>query len=131
MFDATEREGTRRRHQVDTIVEGIGINRITRNLQAGQDLIDEAIRVTDEEALAMSRYLVQHDGLFLGSSSAVNLVAACRIAGKLGRGKRIVTILCDPGTRHLSKFHNDAYLAKHGMQVGEMSFVDGVLTFGS
>lgn len=95
MFSPTEREGTRKRSQVDTIVEGIGINRLTRNLEAGRALIDEAIRVTDKEAVAMSRYLVEEDGLFLGSSSAVNCTAAVRMAEKLGPGHRIVTILCD------------------------------------
>lgn len=95
MFANTEREGTRKRSQVDTIVEGIGINRVTKNLEAGRLLIDEAIKVTDREAIAMSRYLVESDGLFLGSSSAVNCMAAVRVAEKLGPGHRIVTILCD------------------------------------
>lgn len=72
MFDPKEREGTRRRHQVDTIVEGIGINRVTQNFEAGRELVDDAVRVTDEQALQMARYLVEHDGIFAGSSSAVN-----------------------------------------------------------
>ena len=108
MFDAKEREGTRRRHQVDTIVEGIGINRVTRNFEAGRELVDDAVRVGDEQAMAMARLLVQREGLFLGSSSAVNLVAAVRTALLLGPGHRIVTILCDGGQRHLSKFWKKA-----------------------
>jgi len=55
----------------------------------------------------MSRHLALHDGLFLGSSSAVNLVACVRLArawGHNGRGRRIVTILCDSGARHASRF---------------------------
>lgn len=72
MFDALEKEGTRRRSQVDTIVEGIGINRVTANFEAGRELIDDAIKVTDEEALAMARLLVEKDGIFVGSSSSVN-----------------------------------------------------------
>jgi cysteine synthase A len=72
MFDVKEKEGTRRRHQVDTIVEGIGINRVTANFEAGRELVDDAIRVTDEQALAMARWLVEKDGIFIGSSSAVN-----------------------------------------------------------
>ncbi|ORY80342.1 OAS-TL 2 protein [Protomyces lactucae-debilis] len=115
LFADTEREGTRRRSQVDTVVEGIGLNRLTRNFAAGLPLLDQAIRVTDREAVAMSQYLMQHDGLFLGSSSAVNCVAAVRMAEQMGPGHRIVTILCDPGTRHLSKFHNTAYLASHDL----------------
>ena len=72
MFDPKEREGTRRRQQVDTIVEGIGITRVTANFEAGRELIDEAIRVTDDQAMKMARWLVAKDGLFIGSSSAVN-----------------------------------------------------------
>ncbi|KAK6336469.1 hypothetical protein TWF696_002020 [Orbilia brochopaga] len=105
--EMTEREGTRRRAQVDTIVEGVGINRVTANFEAGRALIDDAIRVTDEEACLMARFLVEQDGLFVGSSSAVNCVAAVKLAKERGwenSGRRIVTILCDSGSRHLSKF---------------------------
>ena len=119
MFDVKEAEGTKRRHQVDTVVEGIGINRLTRNFEMALGVVDDAIRVTDKEAVAMSRYLVQHDGLFLGSSSACNLVASVRVAKKLGResGKVVATILCDSGTRHYSKFWNDEYLANAGIGI--------------
>lgn len=72
MFDLKEREGTRRRKQVDTIVEGIGINRVTANFEAGKELVDDAVRVTDTQAMAMAKWLVEKDGIFLGSSSAVN-----------------------------------------------------------
>ena len=56
---------------------------------------DFEISVTDAEAVAMSRYLVEHDGLFLGSSSACNLVACIKLVKKMGwkEGQRIVTIL--------------------------------------
>lgn len=54
----------------------------------------------------MSRHLVEQDGLFLGSSSAVNLVAAFKTARRVPIGSTIVTILCDSGSRHYSKFHN-------------------------
>lgn len=104
MYSPTEREGTRRRRQVDTMVEGIGINRITENFESGRALIDDAVRVTDEQACRMARWLVEHDGIFIGSSSAVNCVAAVVTALKMPRGSRVVTILCDSGTRHLSKF---------------------------
>ncbi|CAI6272478.1 unnamed protein product [Periconia digitata] len=104
MFDSKEREGTRRRHQVDTIVEGIGINRVTHNFEVGRELIDDAIRVKDEQAIGMARWLVENDGIFVGSSSAVNCVAATQLAKQLGPGHRIVTLLCDSGARHLSKF---------------------------
>lgn len=79
MFDTKEREGTRRRHQVDTIVEGIGINRVTKNFEAGRALVDDALRVSDEQALKMARFLVEHDGIFAGSSSAVNCKCTFRL----------------------------------------------------
>ncbi len=72
MFDPKEREGTRRRHQVDSIVEGIGINRVTANFEAGMEYIIDAIRVSDAQAKAMARWLVEKDGIFAGSSSCVN-----------------------------------------------------------
>ncbi|KAG8698371.1 hypothetical protein FRC08_005969 [Ceratobasidium sp. 394] len=95
MFDIKESEGTKRRHQVDTIVEGIGINRLTKNFEMALGVVDDAIRVTDKEAVSMAQYLVQHDGLFLGSSSACNLVASVKVAKMLGRdsGKVVATIL--------------------------------------
>lgn len=104
MYSNTEREGTRRRQQVDSIVEGIGVNRVTENFEAGRDLIDDAVKVTDEQACNMARWLVENDGIFVGSSSSVNCVAAVVTAASLPPGSRVVTVLCDSGTRHLSKF---------------------------
>jgi cysteine synthase len=72
MFHPKEKEGTRRRHQIDSIVEGIGLTRSTANFEAGRELIDDAVKVTDAQALAMARWLVEKDGIFVGSSSAVN-----------------------------------------------------------
>ncbi|KAF9420304.1 hypothetical protein BGZ94_009161 [Podila epigama] len=120
MYSPTEKEGKRKRHQVDTVVEGVGINRLTRNFAMSEGFIDDAIRVTDQEAVDMARYLVHQDGLFIGSSSAVNCVGAVRIARELGPGHTIVTLLCDSGQRHLTKFWNDEYLANQGLQVKDV-----------
>lgn len=130
MWAQTEEEGKRRRHQIDSVVEGIGLNRVTRNLELALPFIDDAIRVTDQEAVAMSRFVASRDGLFLGSSSAVNLVAVCKLVRKRGwqqpdggsgggNKRRVVTILCDGGARHLSRFWNDEYLAANGIAVSD------------
>ncbi|KAL5485464.1 CYS12_2 [Sanghuangporus weigelae] len=105
MYDAREKEGTKRRHQVDTVVEGIGLNRLTNNFDLAISIIDDAFRITDAEAVAMSRYVMLNDGFFLGSSSACNLFACVKLAKKMkwSKGERIVTILCDSGSRHYSK----------------------------
>ena len=63
----------------------------------------------------VSRYLLKKDGLFVGSSSAMNCVGAVRVAHLLGPGHIIVTILCDGGARHLSKFQSPEYLAAQGL----------------
>ncbi|KAL0353515.1 UNVERIFIED_CONTAM: Cysteine synthase 2 [Sesamum angustifolium] len=60
-------------------------------------------------------YLLKSDGLFLGSSSAMNCVGAVKVAQKMGPGHTIVTILCDSGMRHLSKFYDAQYLSEHGL----------------
>ncbi|KHJ30839.1 putative cysteine synthase 2 [Erysiphe necator] len=104
MFSNSEKEGTRRRNQVDTIVEGVGINRLTNNFEAGMELIDDSVKVSDLQAMKMAKWLVENDGIFVGSSSALNCVAAVVVALKMPKNSRIVTILCDNGTRHLSKF---------------------------
>jgi len=65
MYSPYEAEGTRKRHQVDTVVEGVGLNRITENFNMSTKMIDDAIRVTDEEAVSMARYLVKEEGWFI------------------------------------------------------------------
>ncbi|KAG1848148.1 PALP-domain-containing protein [Suillus tomentosus] len=128
LYDRREAEGTKRRHQVDTVVEGIGINRMTNNIDLAIPIIDDAFRITDVEAVAMSRYLVQNDGLFLGSSSACNLVACIKFVKKRGwrDGQTLVTILCDSGNRHYSKFWNDDYLRKANIPV-DRSIIDDLI----
>lgn len=51
----------------------------------------------------------------MGSSAAMNCVGAVKAARRLGPGHTVVTVLCDGGHRHLSKFHSPAYLAEHGL----------------
>jgi cysteine synthase A len=127
MYAPQEKEGTRRRQQVDTVVEGIGINRLTENFERGRELVDDAVKVTDEQARRMARWLVERDGVFVGSSSAVNCVAAVVTALRLRRGGkegRVVTVLCDSGTRHLSKFWKG--VAEMGLEEehGDMSLLE-------
>ncbi|CDK27984.1 unnamed protein product [Kuraishia capsulata CBS 1993] len=108
MYDSVEREGSRRRHQVDTIIEGIGLNRLTHNFKIGEKLIDYSIRVADVQAVRMAKFLSINDGLFLGSSSCINAVAAVQAAQNAQKGSKIVMIACDSGSRHLSKFWKQA-----------------------
>ena len=101
----------------ESITEGIGQGRITKNLQSLQ--LDESFRVSDNEALSEVFYLLKHEGLILGGSSGINIVGAKKLAEKIGPGKTIVTILCDYGTRYKSKIFNKKFLISKNLQVPE------------
>ena len=58
--------------------------------------------MTTDEAMHMARRLAREEGLFAGASSGANVVAALRIAERLGPDATVVTILCDSGLRYLS-----------------------------
>jgi len=120
MYDTVEKEGTRRRHQVDTLVEGIGLNRLTWNFKQAEPNIDEAIKVSDAQAVKMAKFLCVNDGLFWGSSSAINCVAAMKTALEHGPGQNIVIIACDSGSRHLSKFWKEAAEVKNDITMDEI-----------
>ena len=82
--------------------------RVTANLEGTP--IDMAYQITDEEALPVLFNLIEHEGLVLGGSTAINIVGAMRLARELGPGKTVVTILADGGQRYQSKLFNPAFL---------------------
>ena len=67
-----------------------------------QDIYDEVMIVSDEEALQTARDLARLEGLMCGISSGTNVAAAKRLAKKLGKGKTVVTILPDTAERYFS-----------------------------
>ncbi len=81
-------------------IEGIGLGFIPDTLE--MDLIHQIEAVSDEEAFATARALAREEGLLAGPSSGANVAAARRVAAGLGRGKRVVTLLCDSGLRYLA-----------------------------
>jgi len=98
-----------------SITEGIGQGRITRNLEGAP--IDDQVRVTDHEALPLIFDLVREEGLVLGGSSGINVMAAIKVARTLGPGHTVVTVLCDYGTRYQSKLFNPAFLAERDLPI--------------
>ena len=98
-----------------SITEGIGQGRVTRNLENAR--IDDALQITDEEALPILFALAQEEGLVLGGSSAINVTAAIRVAEALGPGHTVVTVLCDGGARYQSKLYNPAFLRAKNLPV--------------
>jgi cysteine synthase A len=101
----------------NSITEGIGQGRITANLT---DLeVDHAYRIPDAEALPYIFDLLEHEGLCLGGSSAINIAGAVRLARELGPGKTIVTILADYGNRYQTKLFNPTFLRARDLPVPE------------
>ncbi len=113
-FTIEQRERKQKKHRYDTIVEGVGLDRVTANFQNAQ--IDFAERITDQEVVDTAHWLLKHEGLFVSSSSALNIAASIRVAKRIGPGNRIVTIICESGQRHYSRFYNPEYLSECGLQ---------------
>ena len=74
--------------------------------------------------MQMIYYLMKYEGLCLGPSAALNLVGAVKVARKLGKGKTIVTILCDPGERYSTKIFNKEWLEKFNITVNDVAKED-------
>ncbi|ALI56008.1 cysteine synthase A [Celeribacter marinus] len=98
-----------------SITEGIGQGRITANLEGFKP--DYSYQVTDKEALPVVFDLLSDEGLCLGGSSGINVAGAMKMAREMGPGHRIVTILCDYGTRYQSKLFNPEFLKEMGLPV--------------
>ncbi|WP_295806943.1 cysteine synthase A [uncultured Nitratireductor sp.] len=98
-----------------SITEGIGQGRITANLDDFTP--DFSYQIPDDEALPIVFDLVQEEGLCLGGSTGINIAGAIRLARELGPGHRIVTVLCDYGTRYQSKLFNPNFLREKGLPV--------------
>ncbi|XCP85436.1 cysteine synthase A [Roseburia hominis] len=79
---------------------GIGDGLIPKILN--QDIFNDVVIVTDEEALQTTGELARQEGLMCGISSGTNVAAALRLAKKLGKGKTVVTILPDTAERYFS-----------------------------
>jgi cysteine synthase A len=77
--------------------------------------IDEPFQIPDEEALTVVFSLLEDEGLCLGPSSGVNVAGAIRLARLMGPGHRIVTVLCDSGSRYQSKAFNPEFLREKGL----------------
>ncbi len=81
-------------------IEGIGIGFIPPLWQP--ELVNEILTVSSEEAKEMARRLAREEGVFAGTSSGANVVAAIRVARQLGPGATVATIIVDSGLRYLS-----------------------------
>ncbi len=99
----------------NSVSEGIGLGRATPIVEGIS--VEYPYVIPDTEALPCIFELVEHEGLVLGGSSGINIAGAIRLARDLGPGHTIVTILCDYGTRYLSKLFNREFLESKNLPV--------------
>ncbi len=98
-----------------SITEGIGTSRVTANLDGTP--IDDAVQIDDQTCVSMVYRLLREEGLFVGSSSGINVAAAVQIARQLGPGHTIVTLLCDRGGLYFKRLFNPDWLREKGLAI--------------
>jgi cysteine synthase A len=82
-------------------IDGIGAGFVVPLWQ--QDLADQVEQVSTEQALDMGMRLAREEGLFAGTSTGANVIAALRLAEKLGPRAVVVTVMCDTGMKYLTR----------------------------
>ena len=93
-------------------VEGIGEDFFpsTMNLK----IIDEIVRVDDKECFLMTRDLARLEGIFAGGSGGAAVAGAIKYAQQIDRPAKILVLLCDAGSKYLSKIFNDDWMRENG-----------------
>jgi cystathionine beta-synthase len=94
-------------------VEGIGEDFIPSI--ADMSRVKTAYSISDEESFNTARELLRQEGILAGSSTGTLLAAALRFCRAQTAPKRVVTFVCDTGTRYLSKVYNDNWMFDQGL----------------
>ena len=110
------------------LVEGVGEDFWPATYDA--QLVDEVIAVSDAEAFAMTRRLAREEGLLVGGSCGMAVVAALEVASQAKPGDVVVVVLPDSGRGYLGKVFSDEWMSRHGFAVGSTAVADGAQTAG-
>ncbi|EKS4343394.1 cysteine synthase A [Clostridium botulinum] len=81
-------------------IQGIGAGFVPEVYE--KDVVDEVMTITDEESYEYARRFGTEEGILVGISSGANIAAAIKIAKKLGKGKKVVTVAPDGGEKYIS-----------------------------
>ncbi len=98
------------------ITEGVGEDILAGNMDF--DIVDDFVRVTDKEAMLMTRRLCREEGMFVGGSCGMAVAGAlqwlCARRDELNGDEVVVVLLPDGGFRYLGKIYNDSWMRDHG-----------------
>ena len=81
-----------------------GLPNVPVQIEKEISVADAIERVSTEDATAMALRLARDEGLFAGTSTGANVIAALRVAEQLGPDATVVTIMCDTGMKYLKAF---------------------------
>ena len=95
-----------------SVVEGIGSGAVPQ--VADLSRVREAFTIADSESLMTSRDLLEKSGILAGSSTGTLLAAALRYCRRQTTPKRVVTFVCDSGSKYLSKMFNEYWMIDQG-----------------
>ncbi len=96
-------------------VEGIGEDFFPETYD--RQVVDEMVRITDQESFTMARRLTREEGLLVGGSAGTAVAAALKFAERLGEEKLVVVILPDTGRNYISSFYSDRWMEENGFDV--------------
>jgi cysteine synthase len=83
-------------------IQGIGPGFVTDIYERDKGIVDEVITVTEEESFEYARLMGREEGMLVGISSGASIAIALKIAKKLGKGKKVVTVAPDGGEKYIS-----------------------------
>src|SRR5437879_144298 len=93
-------------------VEGIGEDMLCKAMDF--TVLDDVRRVDDKQSFQAARRLAREEGLFGGGSSGSAIHVAVDLAHEMGKGKNVVVILPDSGSRYITKFYSDEWMKDNG-----------------